>query len=81
VDDETLIATVKDLRLALGRGATFYLLVCRECQGDLIPFESAAKRGKWATEHTKGTGHNSWFVFDREMMTNASDDRQPDNQG
>ena len=42
----------------------FYLLVCRECgNGDLVmPFGSAAERGKWAAEHTKATGHDRWFV-------------------
>lgn len=48
---------------------TFYLLVCREC-GDsedalVMPFESAQARGKWAAEHTKGTGHARWWVKDQ----------------
>jgi hypothetical protein len=43
---------------------TFYLLVCRECgNGDLVmPFDSPAERGKWAAAHTRGTGHDRWFV-------------------
>jgi hypothetical protein len=43
---------------------TFYLLVCRESgNGDLaMPFDSAADRGKWAAGHTRGTGHDRWFV-------------------
>jgi hypothetical protein len=46
----------------------FYLLVCREC-GDgedalVMPFESAEARGKWAAAHTRGTGHDRWFVKD-----------------
>jgi hypothetical protein len=43
---------------------TFYLLVCRECgDGDLVmPFGSPAERGKWAGAHTRGTGHDRWFV-------------------
>lgn len=46
----------------------FYLLACREC-GDPerllpIPFESPAARGRWATEHTAGTGHERWIVKD-----------------
>jgi len=49
-------------------GKTFYLLVCLEC-GDPdrplpIPFGSAAERGKWAAEHTRGTGHDRWIVMD-----------------
>jgi hypothetical protein len=42
----------------------FYLLVCRECgDGDLVmPFDSPAGRGKWASGHTRGTGHHRWFV-------------------
>lgn len=45
-----------------------YLLVCREC-GDgedalPIPFSSAAERGGWAAEHTRGTGHDKWWVHD-----------------
>lgn len=50
---------------------TFYLLVCREC-GDpdddpvILPFKSAEDRGKWATAHTKGTGHDRWYVKDEE---------------
>jgi len=51
--------------------ATFYLLVCRECS-DLdedplvMPFKSAEDRGKWATAHTRGTGHDRWYVEDEE---------------
>lgn len=47
-----------------GDGAVFYLLVCRECgNGDLVmPFTSQAERGKWAGAHTRGTGHDRWFV-------------------
>lgn len=45
---------------------TFYLLVCQECgNGDLVmPFGSAAERGHWAAEHTRGTGHDCWRVHD-----------------
>jgi hypothetical protein len=49
---------------------TFYLLVCRECaDGDpdgppIMPFPSPAARGKWAAAHTKGTGHDRWWVKD-----------------
>ena len=47
---------------------TFYLLACREC-GDpekplIMPFGSAADRGKWAAEHTRATGHDRWWVHD-----------------
>jgi hypothetical protein len=42
----------------------FYLLICRECgNGDLVmPFDSPDERGKWAGAHTRGTGHDRWFV-------------------
>jgi hypothetical protein len=53
----------------LGDGDVFYVLVCREC-GDPehpvpIPFGSPAERGRWASEHTWGTGHDRWFVLDQ----------------
>jgi hypothetical protein len=46
----------------------FYLLACREC-GDperplVMPFGSAAERGRWASEHTRATGHDRWWVKD-----------------
>lgn len=46
-----------------------YVLVCRQCgDGDLpMPFESPAARGHWASEHTKGTSHNWWFVEDQPL--------------
>lgn len=42
----------------------FYLLICRNCgNGDLVmPFDSPAERGKWASGHTGATGHDRWFV-------------------
>lgn len=46
----------------------WYVLYCRQCDEDsypmAIPFASARERGQWATEHTKGTGHNRWIVVD-----------------
>ena len=46
---------------------TWYVLVCRECgNGGLpMPFESAEARGKWASDHTRATGHSRWFVADQ----------------
>jgi len=49
---------------------TFYLLACLEC-GDPenplpMPFGSPAERGKWASEHTRATGHDRWWVNDYE---------------
>lgn len=46
-----------------------YLLNCRECDEQsgrelVIPFGSPAERGKYASEHTRGTGHDRWFVRD-----------------
>lgn len=45
---------------------TWFLLACRECgDGDMVmPFRSATERGKWAGAHTRGTGHDAWFVKD-----------------
>jgi hypothetical protein len=47
----------------------YYVLVCLECDGDgpvtPLPFESADARGRWASEHTKGTGHDRWVVTDQ----------------
>lgn len=45
---------------------TFYMLACLEC-GDIdkplaMPFKSQEARGKWASEHTAGTGHDRWRV-------------------
>jgi hypothetical protein len=45
---------------------TYYLLACLECDAQsrplLMPFGTAAERGKWAAEHTRGTGHDRWYV-------------------
>lgn len=45
----------------------FYLLCCFDC-GDPerplpMPFGSPAERGKWASEHTRATGHERWRVW------------------
>jgi hypothetical protein len=48
---------------------TFYLLVCLECSPEhplVLPFDTAEARGKWATAHTRGTGHDRWYVEDEE---------------
>lgn len=55
-----------------------FYLVCLEC-GDPerplpIPFDSAAERGKWAAEHTRGTGHNRWWVKDKTVTDRARED-------
>lgn len=51
----------------------FYVLVCRECRPVLpIPFESAEERGRWAAEHTRGTGHDQWFVKDVRTVSEAA---------
>jgi len=46
---------------------TFWMLACLEC-GDPerplpMPFGDQAERGKWASEHTKATGHETWRVW------------------
>lgn len=44
----------------------WFVLFCRICTPLLpMPFETAEERGKWAAGHTKGTGHDSWFVIDQ----------------
>lgn len=51
---------------------TFYLLACRECDPEnllVMPFGSAAERGKWASEHTRATGHDKWWVKDDQRVT------------
>jgi hypothetical protein len=50
-------------------GEMFYVLACLEC-GDPdrplpMPFGSPAERGKWASEHTRATGHDRWIVKDQ----------------
>jgi hypothetical protein len=46
----------------------FYLLACFLC-GDPerplpMPFGSPAERGKWASGHTRATGHERWHVWE-----------------
>ena len=48
---------------------TFYVLCCRDCDEAAehvlpMPFPTPEARGRWATEHTKATGHQRWFVDD-----------------
>jgi hypothetical protein len=57
---------------AVGRGeadpGVWYVLICRECDPDLeapMPFGTPAERGRWAAEHTRGTGHDRWLVVDQ----------------
>jgi hypothetical protein len=50
-------------------GRVFCMLNCRECDEQsgrplAMPFGSPGERGKWATEHTRGTGHDRWLVRD-----------------
>lgn len=49
------------------------VLVCLTCadhdaaQGldpPAIPFPDYRARGKWASEHTRGTGHDRWLCLD-----------------
>jgi hypothetical protein len=59
-----------------GRVRVFYLLVCLECEVEPtrpspIPFESAEARGKWAAEHTRGTGHERWWVEDERRAVDS----------
>lgn len=44
---------------------TAYVLLCRVCGGDNpIPFPNPEERGRWAAEHTAGTGHDRWWSKD-----------------
>ncbi len=48
-----------------------YIIICRECDPDLeapIPFSEQRERGKYVDEHTKGTGHNSWFISESKSI-------------
>ncbi len=45
------------------------ILVCRVCSADadgpmFMPFSSYRERGRWATAHTKRTGHAAWYCLD-----------------
>jgi hypothetical protein len=51
----------------------FYLLICRECAPLVMPFGSQAERGKWAGEHTRGTGHDRWFVTEADHRLSAQE--------
>lgn len=49
---------------------TWFVIVCRECSPELdlvMPFESPEARGRWASEHKRGTGHDRWLVLDEPM--------------
>lgn len=64
----------------------YCVLVCRTCwpAGDApMPFTSAEARGRWASEHTRATGHDLWFVYDdelAEMPTSGQEEDQKDDQ-
>lgn len=49
-----------------------FVLVCRECGGGdeatPLAFESQEARGKWASAHTRETGHDLWFCPDRASL-------------
>ena len=60
---------------ARGTTETFYLLACLEC-GDPkrplpMPFGSPSERGKWASGHTRATGHDRWWVKDEKRTEQA----------
>lgn len=64
--DDAAAALVEEVST---RGAALFLLWCLVCEpvptvDNPLPFGSAAARGQWASEHTHGTGHNTWRVFD-----------------
>lgn len=46
-------------------GVVTYVLVCRACDPlSPIPFATPEERGRWAAEHTAGTGHEAWTVWE-----------------
>lgn len=53
-------------------GAQWFVLACRTCDEIAVttddpvflPFESPEERGRWASKHTAGTGHDSWIVME-----------------
>ena len=64
--------------IVMGRADIFYLLLCLECaDGNLPlpqPFSDQAERGRWASAHTKATGHDRWRVW-TEVRTTAREER------
>lgn len=34
-----------------------------------MPFDTRKERGEWASEHTKGTGHDNWRVYEEETFS------------
>lgn len=51
----------------------WFVLFCRECDPDTpIPFETAEARGRWASAHTAGTGHDRWLVTEEPREAEAS---------
>lgn len=58
--------------IVIGRADIFYLIACLPCDEDSgrplpIPFGDQAERGRWASEHTKATGHDRWRVWTRQQ--------------
>lgn len=56
---------------------TGIVLACLEC-GDPehplpMPFASPAERGRWASEHTRATGHDRWVVEDQPAEESRDD--------
>lgn len=46
----------------------FFLLACLVCDEEgfplVLPFGSPEERGRWASGHRQGTGHDRWRVWD-----------------
>lgn len=48
----------------------YFVICCRDCDDACggeptpIPFLTPEARGRWATEHKRGTGHDRWTVID-----------------
>lgn len=46
-------------------GTGSYLIACRRCgKPEVLTFPGPAERGRWASRHTRETGHDQWLVRD-----------------
>ena len=71
--------------LKLGQPVPMYLLWCADCIRpapdysadrmvlDAVPFVSAERRARWASEHNTATGHIHWHVIDLPGTTDRTE--------
>lgn len=52
------------------KAPTAYRLACRRCdKPEVLTFPGPAERGRWASQHTRETGHDQWLVRDGGEIT------------